>query len=114
VCGEETGERIAFGTLDRTDDRGEQPLAGTEVVDEHPVTRADALGKGAQTRLSHPVLGEPADRLAQQLFSGGGSGHSEGLDASDIDSFLRRNRTALILTAGRRLPPISPNGDLDR
>ena len=101
-----------LGLLDRLDDGAEQPLAGTEVVVEHPVARADARREGAQARVADPVLGEPADRAAEQLVAGGRRARGAGLPGAWRRQAPASSVASAAHRAGRAVERLGLAGDV--
>ena len=56
--------------LDRPGDGCQQALAGSEVVDEHPVAGADRRGELAQAQVSDPGVEGMSDGGSEQTFPG--------------------------------------------
>ena len=62
------GDPLLF--LNRLGDRDQQPLAGSEVVEEHPVAGADRRGELAQAQVSDPGVEGMADGGGEQALPG--------------------------------------------
>ena len=72
--GVERGHGPALLLLDRADDRDQEPLLRSEVVDQHPVAGTDGPGQAPEAQLRHPVLPDVVDRgLEEPLRELGGS-----------------------------------------
>ena len=69
--GQEVGEQVALALLDGAHDLHPQLLLGAEVVDQHPVARAEGRGEPAETEVADAVLGDVVDRGVEQALSWG-------------------------------------------